>query len=76
MAPVIDKVEVVLLSIPRKRGMAPAENLLVRIHSNDGCQRRRRMSIRVPLWRDRRRGRAGCPEALHAAAFEGEPAEH
>jgi len=37
MAPVIDKVEVVLLSIPRKRGMAPAENLLVRIHSGDGA---------------------------------------
>ena len=36
MAPVIDRVEVVLLSIPRKRGMAPAENLLVRIHANDG----------------------------------------
>jgi L-alanine-DL-glutamate epimerase-like enolase superfamily enzyme len=34
MAPSIDKVEVVLLSIPRKRGMAPAENLLVRIHTD------------------------------------------
>ena len=34
MAPSIDKVEVVLLSIPRKRGMAPAENLLVRIHAD------------------------------------------
>jgi L-Ala-D/L-Glu epimerase len=37
MAPVVDKVEVVLLSIPRKRGMAPAENLLVRIYSTDGA---------------------------------------
>ena len=37
MAPVIDNVEVVLLSIPRKRGMAPAENLLVRIHAGDGA---------------------------------------
>ena len=36
MAPFVDKVEVVLLSIPRRRGMAPAENLLVRIYSNDG----------------------------------------
>ena len=25
------------MSIPRKRGMAPAENLLVRIHSGDGA---------------------------------------
>ena len=32
----IDNVEVVLLRIPRKRGMAPTENLLVRIHSGDG----------------------------------------
>jgi len=37
MAPAIDKVEVVLLSIPRKRGMVPAENLLLRIHANDGA---------------------------------------
>jgi L-Ala-D/L-Glu epimerase len=36
MATLIDKVEVVLLNIPRKRGMAPAENLLVRIHASDG----------------------------------------
>ncbi|MBI2531415.1 MAG: mandelate racemase/muconate lactonizing enzyme family protein [Deltaproteobacteria bacterium] len=36
MAPSIDKVEVVLLNVPRNRGMAPAENLLVRIYSNDG----------------------------------------
>jgi L-alanine-DL-glutamate epimerase-like enolase superfamily enzyme len=36
MAPFIDKVEVVLLSIPRNRAMAPAENLLIRIHCNDG----------------------------------------
>ncbi len=34
MALFIDKVEVVLLSMPRKRGMAPAENLLVRIHAD------------------------------------------
>src|SRR5262249_6500796 len=33
----IDNVEVVLLRIPRKRGMAPTENLLVRIHSGDGA---------------------------------------
>src|SRR5918999_3542449 len=32
----IDKIETVLLNIPRKRGMAPAENLLVRIHASDG----------------------------------------
>src|SRR5215831_8271542 len=36
MATLIDNVEVVLLRIPRKRGMAPTENLLVRIHSGDG----------------------------------------
>lgn len=36
MAPFVDKIEVVLLNIPRKRGMTPAENILVRIHSNDG----------------------------------------
>ena len=37
MATFIERVEAVLLSVPRKRGMAPAENLLVRIHSNDGA---------------------------------------
>ena len=37
MASSIERVEVVLLSLPRKRGMAPAENLLVRIHANDGA---------------------------------------
>ena len=37
MVPSIDNVEVVLLNVPRKRGMAPAENLLVRIHSSDGA---------------------------------------
>src|SRR6266478_4929723 len=37
VAPFVDKVEVVLLSIPRRRGMAPAVNLLVRIYSNDGA---------------------------------------
>jgi L-alanine-DL-glutamate epimerase-like enolase superfamily enzyme len=35
VATLIDNVEVVLLSIPRRRGMAPAENLLVRIHADD-----------------------------------------
>jgi L-alanine-DL-glutamate epimerase-like enolase superfamily enzyme len=34
MATLIDNVEVVLLNIPRKRGMAPAENLLVRVHAD------------------------------------------
>jgi L-alanine-DL-glutamate epimerase-like enolase superfamily enzyme len=37
MASFIERVEVVLLNIPRRRGMAPAENLLVRIHANDGA---------------------------------------
>jgi L-alanine-DL-glutamate epimerase-like enolase superfamily enzyme len=37
MVPLIDRVEVVLLKLPRKRGMAPTENLLVRICSNDGA---------------------------------------
>lgn len=37
MASFIERVEVILLSIPRRRGMAPAENLLVRLHSNDGA---------------------------------------
>jgi L-alanine-DL-glutamate epimerase-like enolase superfamily enzyme len=37
MAPSIDNVEVVLLNVPRKRGMAPAENLLVRICASDGA---------------------------------------
>src|SRR5262245_32563622 len=34
MASSIDNVEVVLLRIPRKRGMEPTENLLVRIHAD------------------------------------------
>lgn len=37
MAAVIDQIEVVLLSIPRRRGMARAENLLVRIRCSDGA---------------------------------------
>src|ERR1051326_3842352 len=37
MAPSIDEVEVVVLNIPRRRGMAPTENLLVRIRSTDGA---------------------------------------
>jgi L-Ala-D/L-Glu epimerase len=37
MATFIERVEVVLLSVPRKRGMLAAENLLVRIYSNDGA---------------------------------------
>src|SRR5215471_3436331 len=37
MALFIDDVEVVLLNVPRKRDMAPAENLLVRIRSSDGA---------------------------------------
>jgi L-alanine-DL-glutamate epimerase-like enolase superfamily enzyme len=37
MTPFIERVEVVLLNVPRRRGMAPAENLLVRIRSNDGA---------------------------------------
>src|SRR5215471_21146732 len=37
MALFIDDVEVVLLNVPRKRDMAPAENLLVRVRSNDGA---------------------------------------
>jgi len=36
MEPFIEKVEAVLLSVPRRRGMTPAENLVVRIHSNEG----------------------------------------
>ena len=34
MAILIDNVEVVVLRLPRKRGMAPTENLLVRIHAD------------------------------------------
>src|ERR1044071_1889412 len=37
MASSIDHVEVVVLRIPRKRGMAPTEHLLVRIRSTDGA---------------------------------------
>jgi L-alanine-DL-glutamate epimerase-like enolase superfamily enzyme len=37
MPSLVDNVEVVVLRIPRKRGMAPAENLLVRIRASDGA---------------------------------------
>src|SRR5678815_6130845 len=33
----IDNVEVVVLRLPRKSGMEPTENLLVRLRSNDGA---------------------------------------
>ncbi|MBI4527855.1 MAG: mandelate racemase/muconate lactonizing enzyme family protein [Deltaproteobacteria bacterium] len=36
MASIIDRVEVVLLNVRRRRGMAPAENLVIRISSSDG----------------------------------------
>ena len=36
MAATIEKVEAVLLSVPRKAGFSPAQILLIRIHSSDG----------------------------------------
>jgi len=36
MTPHIERIEAVLLSLPRRQGMSPAQNLLVQIRSNDG----------------------------------------